>query len=66
MKFQIKLCKEYIKRDTTRLLKVRVGLEEELKSVEDELKFIQKIRDEINEANKLLRSLDSLKGSNAS
>jgi len=57
MKFQIKITKEFIKGETNRLLKSRVNLEEEMKAVDSELKFIQKCREEINKANKLLREL---------
>jgi len=53
--FQIKHTKDFIRREQTSVLKIIGGKDEEIKILREELKWLETCRDEINEANKIMR-----------
>ena len=55
--FQIKKTKDFIRREQVRIWKSKEGHKEIIKALEIDLKDMEKCRQEINEANKLLREL---------
>lgn len=58
MTFQIELCKDWMRRETAELLKIKLNKEIEIEAVNERLGFLEKCRAEINEANRILRGLN--------
>jgi len=54
---QIIKCKEFIRIEQSRTLRMIDKQKELIKTMEAEFKFMEKCREEINEANKLLRTI---------
>ena len=55
MTFQIKKTKDFIRREQSRIWKSKEEHKEMIEVLNQELKYMEKCREEINEANKLLR-----------
>ena len=55
MIFQIKKTKDYLRARTSLLLETKTSHECAIEKIKDDLEWIDKCRDEINTANKLLR-----------
>ena len=55
MIFQIKKIKDYIRSEQSKIYKIIDNHKKITKFLEEELKFLEECREEINKANKLLR-----------
>ena len=53
--FQIKLLKDYIRSEQTKIINYKMNNIEESKLLDLHFKDLEKLREEINQANKLLR-----------
>lgn len=57
MPFQIKYTKEYLKNEQRKIYKIQEAHRETIKILDEELKWIDKCREEINQANKIIREI---------